>query len=192
MARNVDNSATSNVYLSNMEQAAVSDLPPQRQQVEDLYVALREGLCRYLISCGLDTARAQETTQDAFLRLYKTLREGGVVEDPRSWVFRVAHNLAADLLRQQRRRWELEENAASGAVDSARNAEENLIERQQAESFRRTVESLPPRQRQCLQLRIQGLKYREIAGVMQVDISTVGELLGRAVRRLRKGDRCPT
>ena len=175
-----------------MEKAAVKDLPPQRQQVEDLYVALREGMCRYLISCGLDTARAQETTQDAFLRLYKTLREGGAVEDPRSWVFRVAHNLAADLLRQQRRRSALEETAVPSVAELVRSAEEEMIERQQAESFRRTVDGLPPRQRQCLQLRIQGLKYREIAEVLQVDISTVGELLGRAVRRLRKGDRCPT
>jgi RNA polymerase sigma-70 factor (ECF subfamily) len=168
----------------------VKDVQPLRQQVEELYVTLRAGLCRYLMSCGLDIARAQEATQDVFLRLYTTLRDGGTVEDPKGWVFRVAHNLAADVMRSPGRRGALEESAAFDVADDARSAEEELIARQQMAQFREILAGLPARQRQCMELRMQGMKYREIAQVLGIDISTVGELLSRAMRRFRKKDRC--
>ena len=38
-------------------------------------------------------AEAEDVTQDAFLQLYKTLRQGQTIHDARFWIFRVAHNL---------------------------------------------------------------------------------------------------
>jgi RNA polymerase sigma-70 factor, ECF subfamily len=46
------------------------------------------------------------------------------------------------------------------------------------------LESLSPQQRNCLYLRSEGLRYREIAEVMGIGSSTVGEFLTRAIRRL--------
>jgi RNA polymerase sigma-70 factor (ECF subfamily) len=168
----------------------VRDPSGQRKQVEEVYLALREGVCRYLISCGLEIGRAQEATQEAFLRLYKGLLEGNTIEDPKTWVFRVAHNLGVDVLRQLKGRSAVEDHAAGTVADGAASVEDQLIEKQQNEDFRRMMNTLPRLQRQCLELRMQGLKYREIADLLHVDISTVGESLGRATRRLKEQNRC--
>jgi RNA polymerase sigma-70 factor (ECF subfamily) len=46
------------------------------------------------------------------------------------------------------------------------------------------LESLSPQQRNCLYLRSEGLRYREIAEVIGISSSTVNEFLRRAIARL--------
>ena len=60
----------------------------QRQLLADLYVAARSGVLRSLLAAGVDPARAQEATQESFLRLYVVLREGAPVENPRGVGYR--------------------------------------------------------------------------------------------------------
>jgi len=54
------------------------------------------------------------------------------------------------------------------------------------EQLRLAIGSLSPQQRSCLHLRAEGFRYREIAGILGINPSTVGEFLQRAVKRLRK------
>ena len=46
------------------------------------------------------------------------------------------------------------------------------------------IAQLPQRQRECLHLRAEGLRYREIAEVLGITTSGVSESLKRAVLRL--------
>jgi RNA polymerase sigma-70 factor (ECF subfamily) len=52
--------------------------------------------------------------------------------------------------------------------------------------FHRAVEELSERQRRCLFLRMEGLRYEEIGAALGISASAVGEFLRRAVARLRK------
>jgi len=54
------------------------------------------------------------------------------------------------------------------------------------ERLRQAVAKLTPQQRECLRLRASGLRYREIAEVLGIGISSVGELVQRATARLRE------
>jgi RNA polymerase sigma-70 factor (ECF subfamily) len=161
----------------------------ERQIVADLYTAERENLYRYLLSNGLDSTRAQDVAQDAFLRLYTTLRDGTVIDNPKGWVFRVAHNLAVDSLVRQRRHTDISD-AVAAALASVENNERSLIERDWLENFYRAVRQLSRQQRQCLELRSRGLQYSEIAAVLKIRTSTVGEFLRRGIRQLRQWNQC--
>ncbi len=46
------------------------------------------------------------------------------------------------------------------------------------------LETLSPQQKNCLYLRSQGLRHREIAKVIGISSSTVNEFLRRAIARL--------
>jgi DNA-binding CsgD family transcriptional regulator len=46
-------------------------------------------------------------------------------------------------------------------------------------------ELLTPRELECLTLRNEGLRYRDIADILEIDSATVGVLLGRAVKKIR-------
>ena len=61
-----------------------------------------------------------------------------------------------------------------------------LLDRERMLRLHRAVSLLSHQQRQCLQLRVEGFRYREIAEILGVGSSTVGEFLQRAIHKLRK------
>src|SRR5436853_2594656 len=63
-----------------------------QDQVSRLFEEARDDVYRYLLTLGLHPPRAQEAAQEVFLRLYATLKKGEQIENPRGWIFRVAHN----------------------------------------------------------------------------------------------------
>src|SRR5260370_11779325 len=65
-------------------------------EVTRVFEDAREDVYHYLLTLGLDPGRAQEATQEVFLRLCQVLRRGAEIQNPRAWVFRVAHNLGLD------------------------------------------------------------------------------------------------
>ena len=69
----------------------------------ELYDELRPPMGRYLSCVGLSRERAEDVIQETFLRLYRHLLAGRPEENLRAWIFRVAHNLAADLHKSDRR-----------------------------------------------------------------------------------------
>jgi RNA polymerase sigma-70 factor (ECF subfamily) len=157
----------------------------ERQLVADLYSEIRKGVYQYVLTFGLDADRAQEVTQEAFLRLFHKLREGLVIENPRGWVYRVAHNMAIDSAVARSRESELSDELIATRASGGRDAEQALIEREWLDGFRNAVQGLSDQQRRCLELRAQGLRYREIAEVLRVGTPTVGEFLRRATKHLR-------
>src|SRR5579862_3913364 len=168
----------------------VEPLHDIRQRVADLYEAARSGVYRSLIAAGFDSERAREATQEAFLRLYVSLRDGAEIENRRAWVYRVAHNIALDSLARQSRESGMPDALAETAASRHESAEQGMIQRQWIENVRRAIAQLSPQQRTCLELRAQGMKYQDIAEVLQIRPSTVGEFLRRAIRQLRKTNLC--
>src|ERR671937_169727 len=63
-----------------------------QDQVAQLFEESRQDVYRYLLTLGLHPPKAQEAVQEVFLRLYVTLKKGEQIENPRGWIFRVAHN----------------------------------------------------------------------------------------------------
>jgi RNA polymerase sigma-70 factor (ECF subfamily) len=50
------------------------------------------------------------------------------------------------------------------------------------------LNALPQRERQCLHLRNDGLRYREIAKVLGISLGAVAKLLTHAIGRLERAD----
>ena len=156
-----------------------------QEQVTRLYEDARDDVYRYLLTLGLPPPQAQEAAQEVFLRLYMALQRGEQIQNSRGWVFRVAHNLGLDL-RAKQQPLPLEPELELALPDRARSAEGDLIERERMEQISSAWKTLSPQQRQCLHLRAEGLRYREIAGTLGISISSVREFLSRAILKLRK------
>jgi RNA polymerase sigma-70 factor, ECF subfamily len=114
------------------------------------------------------------------------LRDGEEIQQPRSWVYRVAHNLAVSTAKRGARYAAFSQALEATVVSTDSNAEERLIEKEHLESFQEAVQRLTERQRACLELRVQGLRFREIAVILEIQKSTVAELLRRGIEELKK------
>lgn len=146
------------------------------------YEEARNDVYFYLLRLGLASPEAQDVTQEAFLRLYQALKRGEQILNARAWAFRVAHNLAVNLVTRRRDTAEVDEHHAS--LDA--NPEELALQTIQNERLREALGELSPQQRQCLHLRAEGLRYREIGEILGITTSTVNEFVRRGIAKLRK------
>jgi len=156
------------------------------EQVVQAYTESREDVYRYVVLLGVAAAEAQEIAQETFLRLHQAVQRGEEIRSMRGWAFRVAHNLALNTLTRSRDNRSLEAVPQGRLRDRGGSPEEGVLERERMERVERAISDLSPQQRQCLYLRAEGLRYREIAEAIGVGVSTVGEFLSRAMARLQK------
>ena len=156
-----------------------------RDQVGRLFEESRDDVYRYLLTLGLYPPQAQEATQEVFLRLYVTLRNGETIHSPRGWIFRVAHNFGLKVRARQESELPFDADLDSRFAEAA-NPEQQLAERERMQQFHRAVEGLSEQQRRCLFLRMEGLRYPEIGEALGISASAVGEFLRRAIERLRR------
>ena len=173
--------------------AAETSKPAQVQAnrtIVRLFDEMHTSMRRYVMFLGLTPEDADDGVQEAFLRLYKHLRSGGDESNVRGWLFQVVRNIARDKRKSTwRRRISTSRPQIAGTVsfrDPAASAEDRLLTEERLAWLRTAMERLTPQQSECLRLRAAGLRYREIAAVMGIGISAVGELVQRATDRLNK------
>jgi RNA polymerase sigma-70 factor (ECF subfamily) len=149
------------------------------------HIAIR----RYLSALGIDTETAREIVQETFLKLHEHLLKGGERHNLRAWLYRVAHNLArnAQVAFSASRTYALPDlSLKTDFRAAAPSAEEELLAAERITLLRRAVQQLSAAQRECLVLRAQGFKYREIGDVLNLSVSTVGENIQRGLERLKE------
>jgi RNA polymerase sigma-70 factor, ECF subfamily len=98
----------------------------------------------------------------------------------------VAHNLAVNAANRGTRYAVFTEALEATAIGAESSAEAQLIEKERLESFREAVQRLSERQRACLELRVQGLRFREIAEILEIQKSTAAEFVRRGIEELKK------
>ena len=161
-----------------------------RLQTVSLFRDLREPLGRYLASLGVNQPEIEEMVQEAFLRLYRHLcSRNDADQNLAGWVFRVAHNLVRD----RRRGWhsrqvdsltDRPEAAFAPAPDAT--PEQRVLDLEKIKRVRGALVSLPADERQCLHLRAEGMRYREIAEALGVSTTTVADMIRHALARIEK------
>jgi RNA polymerase sigma-70 factor (ECF subfamily) len=169
---------------------------PLEAEVVALFDEMRERLLRYLLTFRLLVIQdCEEIVQEAFLALFRHLHQGRARHNLQAWLFRVAHNLALKRIQRTRRDSqnvvELSNGVAELAADPALNPEEALTHSEARRRLTRVVEALSDQDRQCLALRAEGLRYREIAEVLDISLGSVSKSLERSLARIVKvAERC--
>jgi RNA polymerase sigma-70 factor (ECF subfamily) len=156
-----------------------------------LFDEFRDPLLRYLSSFGLALPDGEDIIQEAFLSLFRHLRSGKPRDNLRGWLFRVAHNLALKQRGRARRDFQIDASpAADLAVDPEPGPEAQMAHLQTRNRVLSVVGALADRDRRCIFLRAEGLRYREIASVLDMSLGAVSLSLARTLARIaRSGER---
>jgi RNA polymerase sigma-70 factor (ECF subfamily) len=157
-------------------------------EITAVFDLLREPLLRYLRTLGLEVPDGEEILQDIFLALFRDVNRGKSINNVRGWLFRAAHNLALRRRSQALRNpgIQLETRNEAAAVDPAPNPEAHLANRQAQRRVIAVVEALPELDRQCLVLRAEGLRYREIAEILEMSLGAVSLSITRSLARIAR------
>jgi len=161
------------------------------EEVVSLFEQLRIPVLRYVLSFRIPVADAEEVVQEVFLALFRHLQHGRSCDNLQGWIFKVAHNSA--LKQRSRTRRQAEHFSylpvySDAPADSSPGPEERLAATQRRQRLLAVVRALPEQDQWCLSLRAEGLRYREIAGVLGMSLGSVANALSRAVSRLTRAE----
>ncbi|MBI1356497.1 MAG: sigma-70 family RNA polymerase sigma factor [Acidobacteria bacterium] len=155
-------------------------------ETEELFAEHRDSLMRYLRRHLDDQSVAEDILQECFIRFFQTRSRGEEIDQPRAWLFRVSHNLLIDHGRKSRpdlldeEGWERLEGQMAGG-------NQGLEARLQLSSL--PWDRLTELELECLRLRSEGLKFREVGEVLGLTISTVASYIARAVKKLQEPEK---
>jgi RNA polymerase sigma-70 factor (ECF subfamily) len=129
---------------------------------------------------------AQDLGQETFLRMCRQARSYRASGQFKSWLFRIAGNLARSRLRRRKLVGWTRFDPSEHDRPSSQETPERALERKEVRGVvRRALAKLPDRQRQAILLRqYEEMSYREIAEAMGVSIPAVESLLQRAMKAL--------
>lgn len=159
-----------------------------RAAFAELFELLHSPVLGYVYHLVGDAATAEDVAQDAFVRAHERIEQLGPPYDFKSWVYRIAGNLAMDHLRGSRRIVDLEEPLPMDEPPTTRRPLERKVQREETRrSVRETLAGLPASYRQALVLReLNGLSYDEVARALECTYENARQLVHRARLRFRE------
>lgn len=153
-------------------------------------LARRHGsaITNYLSRFMPDEDDVEDLFQEVFLKAYLNLSRFEASRGSfRAWLFRIAANASLDELKRRRRSEAKREAAAELWTEMAEEIPVPDNERQAGADLRSALQSLPDTERQVILLSFyHDLKYREIAGILDVPLGTIKSRMRSAMSRLRQ------
>ncbi|MGV3557362.1 RNA polymerase sigma factor [Larkinella arboricola] len=136
---------------------------------------------------------AEDLMQDTFIKAVETLKSGKYNEEGKflPWIIRIAHNLAIDFFRKEKRYPNVVFEDGSNVFNSLEFAEDSIesvqIRQETHEHLRELIQRLPEQQRQVLIMRhYEEMSFQEIADATGVSINTALGRMRYALINLRK------
>ncbi|MDR0758393.1 MAG: RNA polymerase sigma-70 factor [Tannerella sp.] len=169
----------------------------------DLIAALKEGnaqafslifnawyrdLVLFAGNCLAQQAACEDIVQSVFLKLWSERATLVIDTSLKSWLLRAVRNACLDEIRHRNVVFEHESYVLSSLrPDDLVDTENYVLYSELQRHLHRALERMPEAYREAFELnRFEGLKYREIAGKLNVSERTVEDRIGKAISFLRK------
>lgn len=173
--------------------------PFQQNRFSELMRQTHKKVYNLAYRLSMNRQDAEDLTQEAFLRAYRSFGDYQGDRPFENWIFRIVTRLFLDLNRSRRRRVQTVSYDAPKRLDQSEdallietadqnpNAETILINASVSEDLEKALNSLKPDHRTLVILAdVEQMPYNEIATMMGLPVGTVRSRLHRAHRRLRE------
>jgi RNA polymerase sigma-70 factor, ECF subfamily len=151
---------------------------------DELYARYDARLFGFLRGLLGNREDAEDALHEAFLNTLKSrdvdLDSGGF----RTWLFRIARNVAHNRRRSHARG--AKAKASIPETEPAPTAQDRLEARELKAALDDAVQELPPALADVYRLRTSGLSYEEMADVLQAPLGTVKSRMHEMVKQLRE------
>jgi RNA polymerase sigma-70 factor, ECF subfamily len=149
-----------------------------------IYQLFVDRIYRYVYCYVGDKMAAEDVTEEVFVKCWKSIGScKGRERTFSSWLYRIAHNHAIEVIRRNRREIAMENMDFTHISDPQKEAEDNL----ELQSVLEAVKALPELQKQVILLKyLNENGNEEISRIMGKREGTVRALQMRALINLRK------
>lgn len=129
---------------------------------------LKNKLFRLSLRITLNKEEAEDIVQDTLIKIWDKRFEWDSIDSIENFSFKICRNLSLDRIKRKDNK-NKSLNELSEGLNSSYTPQDAIILRDKLNVVRDIINSLPEKQRTCLQLRdFEGKKYREIAKVLDI------------------------
>lgn len=158
---------------------------PGNSAILDAYARHQAALKRFISRFLPNTHDIEDVSQETFLRAF-TVEKSRVIEQPKSFLFRIAKHVALTQLTRKSRQITdyLEDFDDSEVLLIEDTVEDEVIARETLGIHCEAVAGLPPQCRRVYLMRkVYGMSHKEIAGKLGIAVSTVEKHLIKGVEQ---------
>lgn len=159
----------------------------------------KDRIFSYLMTLLKNKKVAEDVFQDAFFKIIKTLKSGKYNEEGKflPWAMRIAHNLAIDQFRKDKKMPTIGQSNTTGDDDEfdifsvvkmeEPNIEDEMVENQIKNDVVKLLDHLPEEQKEIVYLRhFKEMSFKDIAELKDISINTALGRMRYALINLRK------
>ena len=144
-------------------------------------------VCAIVIGIVDNSHDAEEVVQDTFLSAYRGLTQLEDRKKFKSWLAEIARNRARNWLRKQRSDTVSIDEVSEHLLQTEDSPDERLARQEQRELIRRTMETLPQKDRDIARaFYLEGASYDELTSTHGLSDKAISFRLSRARRQLSK------
>ena len=143
----------------------------------------------YVIVIGIvdNSHDAEEVVQDAFLNAYQGLKQLEDATKFKGWLAEITRNCARQWLRKQRGETVPIDEVSEHLLQTEDSPDEQLVRQEQRELIRRTMETLPQKDRDIARaFYLEGASYDELTSAHGLSYNAIAFRLFRIKRKLSK------
>ncbi|MBW9169810.1 RNA polymerase sigma factor [Clostridium estertheticum] len=155
-----------------------------QSKFEQMYDMYYDCVYRYIYISVKNKWNTEDIIATVFTKIFENEDKITVVEASKNWIFRIAHNTIIDFYRMNSRVI-LSENFLDRGVEDF--GYEDIVITDEFNGVKKIIDRLPEDTKKMLYLRFYGgLKFREIAEVVNVAESTVKSTVSRTIKKIKK------
>lgn len=147
---------------------------------------LKDELFRLALRITLSREDAEDIVQDTLMKVWKRRDSWDNIESIKAYSLTICRNLSLDHLRLHENQ-NLHIDSLEEQTQHSSNPYEQILLRDRVRIVKQLIESLPEKQRTCIQLRdIEGKAYKEIAQILQISEEQVKVNIFRARQAIKQ------
>lgn len=149
---------------------------------------MKDTLFRLALRITLSREEAEDIVQDTLIKVWNRRESWDTIDNIEAFSLTICRNMALDRLRlHDNQNTSLDDNVGGERLDTTSNPFERTVQREKVEIVRNLIDSLPEKQRSCMQLRdIEGKTYKEIAAVLGITEEQVKVNIFRARQTIKQ------
>ena len=157
------------------------------KNIEDLFNTHYEFLCNVANRLLHDRNKAKDIVQDVFFQLWRKRDELKIVHTMRGYLYRAVINGSLKYLAKNKRTIHVEGENTQYSGFMHRDVEEAIQHQDLETEYKKALDLLPHKCRVIFLLsRHEEMKYKEIAGHLEVSVKTVETQMSIALKRLKE------
>ena len=149
-----------------------------KEQFAQIIKRYQNKLLRYAGYLAQDDALAADAVQEAFIKAYQNLNGFNTKKKFSSWIYRIVHNQAINLLKKDAKKINME---PTFTYDSGIDIEDDFIRQELQTEAHDCLAQLPLPYKEVLTLYyLEDKSYKEISDILRMPVNTVGTKISRA------------